>query len=158
MRRAPPGRTVPLMTHRARPLLPALALLTLLAAPSTGLGAGGAYKGKTDQNRAVSFKLSGGKVRTFQAGVLTYCNTNGNTRFNTDAVANLPAIPVRGGRFSYRRDTDEGTVEVKGRIAGKRASGTFTLTRPDSNYDASARQTYFGTCGAYDRKWSAKAR
>jgi hypothetical protein len=124
-----------------------LAVLAL-AAPAQAAS----YKGRTDQNRAVTFTVKKTKVVEFQAGVLTYCNTFGANRFNTDAIANLPAIKIKGGRFDY---SDE-DVEVHGRIRGAKVTGKVSLSRADSNYDASAGMTYFGTCSANDRKFTAK--
>jgi hypothetical protein len=124
------------------------ALLTLGA--TAGAATNGAYKGKTDQNRAVTFTIKKGKVHEFQAGVLTYCNTMYNSRYNTDAIANLPDIKIKKSKFDYKDDD----VEVHGRIKGKKVTGTVSLSRADSNY--SGGQIYFGTCSAYDRKFTAK--
>ena len=110
----------------------------------------GSYKGKTDQNRAVTFTIKNGKVKEFQAGVLTHCNTMYNNRFNTDAIANLPAIKIKGSKFDYKDDD----AEVHGKIKGKKVTGKVSLSRADSNYYGG--QMYFGTCAAYDRKFTAK--
>ena len=144
--------------------VPAVALLVAAAAavPASAAVTSGAYKGRTDQERVVRFTVKGGKVRGFQAGVMTYCSTQGNSRFETDAVANVPAIRVKAnGRFKWRGDIErDGTITmaVTGRITGSKAKGTVTLSRPDSNYDASAGMTYFGVCSANDREWTAKLR
>jgi hypothetical protein len=147
--------------HIAR--LPAAAVLAaaLLAVPAADAAvSAGAYKGKTDQNRAVTFKVKKGKVVAFQAGVMTFCNTMGANRFQTDAVANVPDMKVKGnGRFKWSGDTeDDGTIEVSGRITGSKAKGKVTLSRPDSNYDASEGVFRFGSCAANDRAWTAKLR
>jgi hypothetical protein len=129
-------------------LLPA-AVLTLTAVGADA-ATNGAYKGRTEQNRLVTFTIKNGKVREFQAGVLTYCNTMNDNRFNTDAIANLPAIKIKGSRFDYK-DED---VEVHGRIKGAKVTGTVSLSRADSTYYNG--QTYFGVCAAYDKKFTAK--
>ena len=140
--------------------LAALAAL-LLAVPADAAVRGGAYKGKTDQNRAVTFKVKGGKVRTFQAGVMTFCQAGGESTFETDAVANVPPIRVaRSGRFRWTAPDDtDGVIEmtVAGRIVGGRATGTVTLRRPHSRYDSSQGMVVFGQCSA-ERKWTAKVR
>jgi carbon monoxide dehydrogenase subunit G len=132
--------------------------LLALAVAATAAVSPGHYKGKTDQNRVVDFIVKKGKVVDFVAGVNTFCNTFGNNHFETDAIANLPAIRIKSdGSFKYSDDEDA-TVKVSGRISGGRATGKVTLSRPDSNYDASAGMTYFGTCSAYDRPFTAKVR
>jgi hypothetical protein len=146
--------------------LPAAAVLAaavLAAVPAADAAVGaGSYKGKTDQNRSVTFKVKKGKVVGFQAGVMTFCNTMGANRFETDAIANVPAMKVKGnGRFKWSGDLErDGTITmaVSGRITGSKAKGTLTLSRPDSNYDMSEGMTYFGACSANDRAWTAKLR
>lgn len=137
--------------HRAQILSLSVAL-ALLAGPAADAATSGKYKGRTDQNRAVTFTIKNGKVRAFQAGVLTHCNTMNNNRFETDAIANLPAIPIKGSRFDYKDDD----AEVHGRIKGSKVTGTVSLSRADSYYDASQGMTFFGVCGAYDRPFTAK--
>ncbi len=139
----------------------AAAAALLFAAPADAKVRTGAYKGDTDQNRAVSFKVKGGKVRAFQAGVMTFCSAGGESSFETDAVANVPPIKVsRSGRFRWTAPDDtDGVIEmtVVGRITGGKAKGTVTLRRPHSSYDSSAGMTRFGQCSA-ERKWSARVR
>jgi hypothetical protein len=130
----------------------ALPAALVLLGGTAGAATNGAYKGRTDQNRAVTFTIKNGKVRAFQAGVLTHCNTMNNNRFSTDAIANLPAIPIKGSRFDYKDDD----AEVHGRIRGAKVTGTVSLSRADSYYDSSQGMTFFGVCGAYDRKFTAK--
>jgi hypothetical protein len=139
-------------------------LAALLAATPTATAAvaGGHYAGRTDQNRVVDFKVKGGAVRGFVAGVLTFCNTMGDNRFETDAIAHVPAMKVKaGGRFAWSGDIErDGTItmSVKGRITGSKVKGKVTLSRPDSYYDASQGMTMFGACAAYDRAFTAKRR
>jgi hypothetical protein len=137
--------------------LPVLVVLLALA-PAAAAAGDGAYRGRTDQNRLVTFKIRAGKVVGFQSGVMTYCTTQGNNRFETDAIAKLPPIPIRGNRFHLKKDVQRDgtiTIEVSGTIVGAKVKGKVTLSRPDSNYDASAGMTYFGACAANDRVYSA---
>jgi hypothetical protein len=145
--------------RRSLPLA-ALAGLTF-AVPAHAAVKAGAYKGDTDQNRAVTFKVKGGKVTGFQAGVMTFCSAGGESSFETDAVANVPAIKVsRSGRFTWTAPDDtDGIIEmtVTGRISGRTAKGKVVLRRPHSTYDSSAGMTVFGQCSA-ERTWTAKRR
>ncbi|HEU4656594.1 MAG TPA: hypothetical protein VFR97_03675 [Capillimicrobium sp.] len=81
------------------PIAAALAALLLavlvIAAPAGAAVAPGPYEGDTDQNRAVSFTVKGGKVRAFQAGVMTFCQAGTDSGFETDAVANVPPMKIR---------------------------------------------------------------
>lgn len=138
---------MPRVQHLALPLA-----LGILAGPAAAATTNGSYKGRTEQDRAVTFTLRKNKVHEFQAGVLTHCNTMYDNRFNTDAIANLPDISIKGGRFDYK-DED---VEVHGRLKGRRATGTVSLSRADSTYYGG--QTWFGTCSAYDLKFTARRR
>ena len=143
-------------------IVPAAALAALLlAVPAHAAVKAGSYKGKTDQNRAVTFKVKGGKVSAFQAGVMTFCRAGTDSTFETDAVANVPAIKVaKSGKFRWTAPEDtDGIIEmtVVGRITGKTAKGTLTLRRPHSSYDSSAGMVMFGQCFA-ERKWTAKVR
>src|SRR5687767_387789 len=130
--------------------------LALVAVPAQAAGTSGAYKGKTEQNRAVTFTIKKGKVHGFQAGVGAWCTTQGNQRLLTDAIANLPAIPIKGTRFDYKWEDDAGEGEVHGRISGSKVTGTVSLWRGDTNYDNG--QMYFGACSADDLKFTAKRR
>ncbi|MBX5440862.1 MAG: hypothetical protein IRZ32_04960 [Solirubrobacteraceae bacterium] len=131
----------------------------LLVASPSAVAASGSYKGRTDQNRAVSFRVAGGQVRDFQAGVLTFCMAGGDSSFETDAVANVPPIRLGpGGRFSWTApDETDGIIEmtVTGRVRGGRATGTVILRRPHSSFEDGT--TVFGQCSA-KRRWTATAR
>jgi hypothetical protein len=140
-----------------RTLLTTVAVLAF-AGPAAAAGKDGAYKGRTDQNRAVTFTVKRGKVVAFQAGVMTFCTTFGANRFETDAIASLPAIPIKGNRFRLKKDVERDgtiTIEVCGTITGSKVKGKVTLSRPDSSYDASQGTTRFGVCAANDRPYTA---
>jgi hypothetical protein len=121
----------------------------LLASPGIA-ASGGKFSGKSSQNRPVSFKLRGGKVRAFTGGVTMYCTQSGY-QFN----AAIPPKPmkVRGGKFSYKgRDKkDSVDIVIKGKIKGAKASGRLEMT--DSTYFASSGT--FDTCNGKST-WKAK--
>jgi hypothetical protein len=143
-----------------RVFLAAAIAALLISVPATAAVKGGSYKGKTDQNRSVTFKVSGGKVRSFQAGVMTFCMAGGDSSFETDAVANVPPIKVkRNGSFKWTAPDDtDGVIEmtVTGRIIGGKAKGKVVLRRPHSSYDPGT-GVQFGQCSA-ERPWTAKVR
>jgi len=105
----------------------AIVLSLALAAP-VALAAGRKYKGKTEQNRPISFKVSKGKVRSFEGGINLFCLGSG-IRF--DAV--IPPLPMKvfkGGKFSYKGldKVASNNIEIKGKVKGKRGSGTISMT------------------------------
>lgn len=113
---------------------------------ATGPKAGN-YTGTTAQNRTMSFTVAGGQVTNFQAGVNTYCSTPGNSRFQIDAIANIPPMALGAdGSFSYKGNSDQGNPEIAGKITGASATGTVGMSRGDSNF--SGGQLTFGSCSA----------
>lgn len=112
----------------------------------------GSFKGKTSQNRTVTFTVKAGKVTRFSAGVNMLCGQSG-LEFN--AVIPPRALAVSRGRFSYSgRDRTDGTnITIKGTLAGARASGTIRMT--DSRYDAS-NQSFDACVGS--ARWTARRR
>ena len=137
----------------SRNRLAATAALTLaLAIPAVAPAAiAGKYKGKTEQNRPVTFKVSKGKVKVFEAGINVFCIGDG-IKFN--AVIPPKAMKVKkGGKFAYKgRDKiDSANIEITGRVKGKKASGKISMTY--SQYDASS--GLFQGCSG-KAKWSAK--
>ena len=132
--------------------LTAAAVLSLaLVVPTSGLAAGGKYKGKTEQNRPVTFKVSKGKVKSFEGGINVFCIGSG-IEFN--AVTPPKAMKVKkGGKFSYKgRDKVDGSnIEIKGKVKGGKASGKISMTH--TRYDASTRM--FQGCSG-EAKFKAK--
>jgi hypothetical protein len=124
-------------------------------APQGGGGpASGNYSGNTEQNRTLSFTVAGGQVTNFQAGVNTYCSTQGNSRFMVDAIANIPPMPIGpDGSFSHKSSA-EGNPEIAGRIVGGKATGTVGMNRGDSNF-VPGEGLKFGVCSASGVTWSA---
>jgi hypothetical protein len=124
--------------------------------PASNGPAQGDYNGQTEQSRPVTFKVVGGEVQTFEAGVNTWCNTMYNNRVNFDAIANVPPMAIGpDGSFSYKGDENNGNIDIKGQITGNTATGTVGMNRGDTNY--SGGQMYYGSCSASDVKWSATA-
>ena len=142
-----------------RSLLAGSAAASLLLVSGSAVAAPVSFKGRTDQKRAVSFQVVNGQVRDFQAGVLTFCMAGSDSSFETDAVANIPAIRLSaGGRFSWTApDETDGIIEmtVTGRVTGGKATGTVVLRRPHSSFEDGS--TQFGQCSA-KRRWTATAR
>lgn len=103
------------------------AVLTILATVALVAVAGaaqpGSYKGQTEQNRKVLFKLRDGKVRAFNGGINLYCfNGIGEpSTFKFDAVIPPRAIPVRNGRFDYDgKDRYRQDIQIHGRFVSRR--------------------------------------
>ena len=137
----------------SRNRIAAVAALTLaLTVPAVAPAAtGGKYKGKTEQNRPVTFKVSKGKVKSFEAGINVFCIGDG-LKFN--AVIPPKAMKLKkGGKFSYKgRDKiDSANIEISGRVKGKKASGKISMTY--SQYDASTGM--FNGCSG-EAKFKAK--
>ena len=82
-----------------RTLILVLAALTVFAAVAVAAPPKkGSYSGKTSQNRAITFKVSGGKVKAFSGGVNMICGQSG---LQFDAAIPPGAMKLKGGRFSY---------------------------------------------------------
>ncbi len=139
------------MTKTRSTALVAVLCALPLALPAPGLGAGAKFKGKTAQNRPVTFKLAGGKVKNFQAGVNVFCIGQG-IEFNA-AIPPKAMKVKKNGKFSYKgRDkTDGANIEIKGKIAGSTATGKVSMTY--STYDSSSR-LFVGCSG--EAKYTAK--
>jgi hypothetical protein len=124
-------------------------VMALLLVPAASASAA-SYKGKTNQNRPVTFKLSGGKVKSFTGGVNLFCVGSG-IEFN--AVIPPKPLKVKNGKFSYKgRDKiDSADIVIKGKISGSKASGSLSMQH--TKYDSSTR--LFQPCSG-KAKWSAK--
>jgi hypothetical protein len=126
-----------------------LALALVLA--GSAVAAAAKYKGKTEQNRPVTFKKGGGKVKGFEAGINVYCVQSG-TYF--DAVIPPKAMKIgKDGRFHYKgRDKADGSnIEIDGKIKGKKASGKVNLSSPKYNSSSGTFDSCIGQA-----KWTAK--
>lgn len=126
--------------------------VALLAGSPATAAPSGSFKGKTTQNRTVTFKLSGNSIKGFSAGINMMCVQAG-LEFN--AVVPPNALKLKGGRFSYSgRDVTDGTnIRITGTVTGSTAKGTIRMT--DSRYDASSES--FDSCVG-SAKFTAKRR
>ena len=107
----------------------ALLVVALFALVTTAFAAqAGTYKGKTVSSKLpVGFKLSGGKVRSFQGGISMYCVFEGTFKF--DAVIPPRAMRVNGNRFDYKgKDRHGSEIEVHGRfVSSRKAKGWIQM-------------------------------
>ena len=135
-----------------RRLILPLALVGALAAAPAAAAPTLRFKGKNDQNRPLTFKLRSGKVVDFVGGVNLFCIGEG-IQFN--AAIPPRAMRVRNGRFRYKGEDKEGnsTLEITGRIDGRRARGTLNMV--SSRYSSSEGRVI--SCSG-DTKWNARAR
>lgn len=133
-------------------LVAVAAVVATAAVPAVAAFKAGSYRGKTSQSRVLTFKVKGGKVTAFSAGVNMMCIQSG-IEFN--AAIPPGAMKIRGGRFSYRgRDKiDSVNLTIKGTISGSGAKGTLKMT--DSRYNA-ADQSFDSCVGS--ATWTAKRR
>lgn len=129
---------------------------------SAAAGGKRTYKGKTAQGLAVKLAkpTRGGRRFTYQA---TMACSDGTT------FTDLPFVDLvkirKHGRFSSRFKSDGGATQtdVRGRIAGRRASGTVKINErysstPNSagNFPLDAHGSV--TCRSGAVKWTARAR
>jgi hypothetical protein len=131
------------------PLLIALIVL-LVAAPIADAALSGRYKGKTEQNYNMSFRVKNGKVVRFRSGINLFCIGGG---FQVDAVSRNKGIRIkRGGKFRAKAKYSDGsTYVISGRVRGRRARGSVKLSGR-AGYDSSGSLVFCnGTA-----KWSAK--
>ena len=131
-------------------LLVALVCIGLLAAPAAA-GLGGAYKGKTEQNRPVTFKVAKGKVKGFTAGINVFCIGEG-IKFN--AVIPPKALKVRDKKFSYKgRDrVDSSDITINGRfVRGGKVKGKVSMISSTSDSSSG----FFVSCSG-EAKFTAK--
>ena len=109
-----------------------IAIVAAVAVASIAFGAqAGSYRGKTvSAKKPVNFKLSGGKVRNFQSGILIWCAgdfTQGTFgMYKSDAVIPPRALAVRNNRFNYvgKDRTRVNRIEIHGRfVSARKATG-----------------------------------
>jgi hypothetical protein len=120
----------------------AIAIAAVIA-PAAALAAGAGFKGHvgTDKSQTLKFRVSGGKVRGFEAVIYATCYTGGML-----TTVTIPPTKVRGGKFSTIHQpvkSSQTFVYVKGTVSRSRATGTISET---------------GSCEFQKQKWSAKSR
>ena len=116
----------------------------------------GAYRGVTERDKPVSFKVSDRSVRGFKIRVRYGC-TDFDRFWTTED--GFPAIRIRHGRFTGRFRTSDGTYEatIRGTFDGRRAKGSYVAERTydaDGNLDPRGRVT----CNVTETDWAAKRR
>jgi hypothetical protein len=135
---------MPLSSKLPRLIAAVAAVLVFAALAAPGIAAGPKkFRGTTEHNRPISFKVKGKKVRKFVAGINTFCVGQG-IQFR----AVIPPGPMkihRGGKFSYNGPDkgDDTEIQIRGRIKGRKAKGKIQMS-------------YAGCSGA--AKWKAKRR
>jgi hypothetical protein len=107
-----------------RGLIVAAGLAAVLTAAAFGAFTSGNYKGATGKGGAVSFKASQSAVTNFKFSVVLRCS-NGKMVSNTTV---LSRVPIRKGHFAATTPS----IEVKGALNGKKASGTLSAANPST--------------------------
>ena len=135
-----------------RRLLLPLTLVVALAVVPLAAAATQKFSGKNENNRSLSFKVRSGKVVDFVGGINLFCIGEG-IQFN--AVIPPKAMRVKAQKFRYEGDDKQGdgSIEIKGTIAGKRARGSFSMVT--TRYSASEGRVI--SCSG-DTKWTARAK
>jgi hypothetical protein len=110
-------------------------------APAAAFAAGARFKGHvgTDKSQTLKFRVSGGKLRGFEAVIYATCYSGGML-----TTVTIPPTKVHSGKFStiYQPVKSSQTfVYLKGTISGSKATGTINET---------------GSCEFQKQKWSAK--
>jgi len=100
-----------------------LVAVVCFSVASASAVSGGRYTGRTADKRAVSFRVSGHRVRSFAFRARWRCD-NG-TGFVTHAT--FKAIKIRGHRFSSAFATRSRglATTIRGTFKGRRATGTI---------------------------------
>ncbi len=101
----------------------AVAALVFCVASASAVTAG-RYTGQTADKRAVSFRVSGNRVRSFAFQARWRC-TNG-TGFVSHAT--FKTIKIRGKRFSgaFANNTRSLATTIRGTFKGRKATGTIS--------------------------------
>ena len=132
-------------------------VVALLVFPSTGLAA--SYGGKTSQRGGkVAFKTARGEVSSFRVTASWRCS-DGERFKNTATIRPSMRISRRGtfgGRHKNRRYPGAGAARVRGRVAGRRARGTFTASLRFTGDTPDPKGTALCTTGRI--RWSARRR
>lgn len=134
----------PSLTSRRRRafVAAAIAAVCLLGVSAALAAMPGPYKGKSEQNITVTFKIRDGKVRNFSGGIRLYCFNYGEPATSEyDSVIPPRALALRNGRFKYVGEDRHGAdIEIHGRfVAPRRAKGSIQMGR--GNCSAKARFT-----------------
>jgi hypothetical protein len=119
---SPSGQTP---SRRVRPLCAVAAtvaatFVSLLFAAAADSASGVSYTGTTSQGKALTFKVSGGKLVGLKYHISDTCPDG---HILTEDVTFQP-ITITGGRFSHTFGPTGQPTSVTGKISGKHASGS----------------------------------
>lgn len=99
----------------------AATLLSLLFAAAADSASGVSYTGTTSQGKALTFKVSGGKVVGFKYHINDTCPDG---HILSEEIMFRP-ITITGGRFSHTFGPTGQPTSVSGKISGKHAIGSM---------------------------------
>lgn len=121
--------------------LAALVLTVSLLSVSLAAAASSTYKGivGTDKSQKLSFKVKGGKVKSWKATIYGTCPLGGQL-----LTVVVPSAKITDGKFKTKYQpvkSSETFITLAGKVKGSKASGTVKQT---------------GSCGFDKVKWSAK--
>lgn len=121
--KSPSGQTP---SRRVRPLRAVAAtvaatVVSLLFAAAADRASGVSYTGTTSQGRALTFKVSGGKVVGLKYHINDTCPDG---HILTEEITFQP-ITITGGRFSHTFGPTGQPTSVSGKISGKHATGSM---------------------------------
>jgi hypothetical protein len=115
------------------------AILLLISASAAVAAAGAAYSGKTSQKQPVSFRVFGSAVHNFKIIVLDKCPDGHTLR----VTAGYPAMRIKQGQFGGRFVPIGGhsgeKATLRGRVAGKKVTGSLSDTSFSSRESALCR-------------------
>ena len=137
---------------------------TLVGATVAALALGGiappasakTFRGKAANAGKITFKTSGAKVTGFRLTTIAL-SCSDSAYDNTEASGPVAKIVVRNGKFrydGYPQGEAGNRMIVSGKIVGRKASGTITVT--NAHYDTTSSSTVFCTSGK--RRWTARVR
>jgi hypothetical protein len=104
--------------------LAAAALALVLAVPATATTSARNYRGRTAEDMPISFRLSTDRRRIDHVALGFFGICGDEVAFAQTGRREAPAPVARDGSFSLRVGT---SVTIRGRISGRRASGTLDI-------------------------------
>ena len=161
------------LPHRARRV--AIASLVVLCAAGIASASGTQrFKGKVHGGGPVTFQLSSGKVKRFQASMTVSCVSLASASGGLEDYVIAPAAPAkvdRHGRFKFKLylpkqqfADDSGKIlatlysvraEVKGTVTGRLAKGTAKVSYNRNELSGSTIVIVACASGKTPTKWSA---
>jgi hypothetical protein len=104
--------------------LVAAALALVLAVPATAATSARRFQGRTAEDMPISFRLSTDRRRIDHVSLGFYAICDEEIAFAQTGTRDAPARVAGDGSFTVRVGT---SVTIRGRIAGRRASGTLDI-------------------------------